>query len=148
MTIWLIMAVIASTQPVERGGWTWSLYGVGEGGTVVLANEIPDTPDLRATLECEPGSGAARVSVFGAEGAASGYVSIRSGAATATSQGEVDREDGATRLTASLRLEHPVFTAFLTNGELTLNQNGQDWMVRLGRRHRGLLTDFAVACDG
>lgn len=148
MTIWLIMAVIASTQPVERGGWTWSLYGVGEGGTVVLANEIPDTPDLRATLECDPGSGAARVSVFGAEGAASGYVSIRSGAATATSQGEAGRDGDAARLTASLRLEHPVFTAFMTSGELTLNQGGQDWTVRIGRRHRGLLTDFAVACDG
>ena len=77
MTTWLIMAVIALAQPVERGGWTWSLYGGDEGGTVVLANEIPDTPQLRATLECDPGSGAARISVFDAEGAASGYVSIR-----------------------------------------------------------------------
>lgn len=148
MTEWLIMAVIAAAQPGGAGGWTWSLYGAGEGGTVVLANEIPDTPELRATLECEPGSGAARISVFGVEGAAPGYVSIRAGDASATSQGDARTEGGVPRLTATLRLEHPAFSAFAARGELTLVQDDRSWPVRVGERHRGLLNDFAAACDG
>lgn len=148
MTAWLFMAFIMATQPSGSDGWTWSLYGAGEGGTVVLANEIPDTPRLSATLECDPGEGAARISVFGAEGAATGYVSIRSGDAAAASQGEAVPDGDAVRLTASLRMEHPVFAAFMASGELTLNQDGHDWPVRLDGRHRGLLADFAAACDG
>ena len=149
MSGWLIMTLIAAVQPSpEAESWTWSLYGAGEGGTVVLANESPDTPRLRATLECEPGSGAVRISVFAAEGAANGYVSVRSGDARAASQGEAIPEDGEQRLTAALRMEHPVFPAFVQSGELTLNQDDRRWPIRVGSRHRALLADFAAACDG
>lgn len=144
----LILSVFAATQPAAAEGWTWSLYGAGEGGTVVLANEIPDTPELRATLECEPGSGAARISVFGVEGAADGYVSIRSGDAAATSQGDTGRDGGVRRLSASLRLEHPVFHAFSSSGNLVMSQEDRSWPIRLGRHHRALLTEFAAACEG
>ena len=42
--------------------WTWTLYE--NTGTVVLAHEVPDTAQLRATLECEPGSGAVEVVLY------------------------------------------------------------------------------------
>lgn len=148
MTVWLIMAAVAASQSADTTGWTWSLYGADEGGTVVLANEIPDTPELRATLECEPGSGAVRVSVFGAEDARPDYVSVRSGAASAASQGETAREGGGVRFTAAVRLEHPVFTAFSGTGEMTLAQEDRRWPIRVGRRHLALLSEFAAACDG
>lgn len=152
MTAWLLMAVALAGQSPgqspEQARWTWTLYDPGDGGRVVLANEIPDTPSLRATLECDPGDGAVLVSVFGRDGADAGYVSIRSGQASTASQGELADEGDVTRLTASMRMEHPVFAAFLETRTLTLHQGENRWTVRVGARHSILLTDFAAACGG
>jgi hypothetical protein len=148
MTAWLLLAAALTGQSPEQARWTWTLYDSDDGGRVVLANEIPDTPSLRATLECEPGSGAIMVSVFDREGAGPGYVSIRSGQASTASQGELAEDGGATRLTASMRMDHPVFAAFLETRLLTLHQGENHWTVRLGARHGALLTDCAAACGG
>ncbi len=152
MTAWLLMVAAlagqSSGQSPEQARWTWTLYDSGDGGRVVLANEIPDTPSLRATLECDPGDGAVLVSVFDREGADAGYVSIRSGQAATASQGELADEGNTTRLTASMRMEHPVFAAFLETRVLTLHQGENRWTVRLGARHGALLNDFAAACGG
>ncbi|MFN3537900.1 MAG: hypothetical protein ACK4Y4_10670 [Brevundimonas sp.] len=148
MTAWLLMAATLAGQSPEQSRWTWTLYGADSGGHVVLANEIPDTTNLRATLECNTGDGAVLVSVFGREGANAGYVSIRSGQASTTSQGELAQDAGATRLTASMRIEHPVFTTFLETRVLTLHQGDNRWAVRLGAQHGALINAFAAACGG
>ena len=67
-----------SARPSE--GWTWTLYS-GD-GPLVLANEIPDTPQLKAILECQPGSGIARLDLFGT--AHAGVAIIASGRSTAS----------------------------------------------------------------
>ncbi|MFN4295531.1 MAG: hypothetical protein ACK4FB_01730 [Brevundimonas sp.] len=147
MTAWLLMATALAAQSPEQARWTWTLYD-SHGARVVLANEIPDTPSLRATLECDPGSGAVLVSVYDREGVEAGYISIRSGQASTASQGELFQDGGSTRLTASMRTEHPVFTAFLETRALTLHQGENRWTVRVGARYGALLTDFAAACGG
>lgn len=148
MVAWMIVTALAAVQPGAAERWTWTLYDPADGSPVVLANEVPDTARLRATLECEPGSGATRVSVFATDGAADGFVSLRSGDARAASQGETAEEAGVRRLTAALRLEHPVFAAFLESGQMTLVQGENRWPVRVPAAYRSLITDFAVACDG
>ena len=42
-------AAPAASQP-QAGRWTWTLYE--RGASLALANEIPDTPQLAAVLEC------------------------------------------------------------------------------------------------
>lgn len=148
MIAWMIATALAAIQPGGAERWTWTLYESGERGPVVLANEVPDTANLRATLECEPGSGAAHVAVYGIEGAGTGYVSIQSGDARAASQGETAEEAGVERLTASLRLEHPVFAAFAETGRLSLVQGESRWPIHVPAAHRALITDFAAACGG
>jgi len=148
MIAWMIATALAAAQPNAAERWTWTLYESGDGAPVVLANEIPDTANLRATLECEPGSGAARVAVYGVEGASSGYVAIHSGDTRAASQGETTEEAGVERLTASLRLEHPVFAAFAETGRLSLVQGDTRWPIRVPAAHRVLISDFAAACGG
>lgn len=148
MTAWLLMAGALAAQSPAQALWTWTLYDAEDGGRVVLANEIPDTARLRATLECEPGGGAVLISVFDRQGADAGYVSIRSGETSTASQGELAEDGGATRLTASMRMEHPVFAAFLETRVLTLHQGENRWTVRVGPPHSALLDDFAAACGG
>ena len=148
MIAWMIATAVAAVQPNAAERWTWTLYESSDGAPVVLANEIPDTASLRATLECEPGSGAAHVAVYGVEGASTGYVAIHSGDARAASQGETAEEAGVERLTASLRLEHPVFAAFVETGRLSLVQGENRWPVRVPATYRQLIADFAVACGG
>lgn len=148
MIAWMIATALIAVQPNTAERWTWTLYEPGDGASVVLAHEIPDTANLRATLECEPGAGAARVAVYGVEGASSDYVSIRSGDAGAASQGETAEEAGVGRLTAALRLEHPVFVAFAETGRLSLVQGENRWSVRVPAAQRALISDFAVACGG
>ena len=82
------------------------------------------------------------------EGASSGYVAIQSGDARAASQGETTEEAGVERLTASLRLEHPVFAAFAETGRMSLVQGENRWPIRVSAGHRALITDFAAACGG
>ncbi|HWW12752.1 MAG TPA: hypothetical protein VN018_09555, partial [Brevundimonas sp.] len=51
----------AAAAPSEAA-WTWTLYS---DTPVVLANEVPDTANLRTTLECDPGSSVARLTLYG-----------------------------------------------------------------------------------
>lgn len=122
--------------------WTWTLYE--EGGAMVLANEVPDTPQLRATLECEPGSGAARLSLYGGSPAA-GFGAASSGEASTAVQAGVSRT-GA--LTAMLRTDHPVFASFAASGELTLAVGDQRRRVWVEAPHLPKLRSFAARCGG
>ena len=57
------LAFLAMQATPPEPAWTWTLYA--DEARVALANEVPDTPNLRFTLECDPASGVARVTFYG-----------------------------------------------------------------------------------
>ena len=133
-------------SPVQSTAWTWTLY---EGdGPVVLANEVPDTPQLRTTFECTPGSGVARVSVYGGTLSA-GFASVTSGigpsAAQAQSKAEASR-DG--KLSLAVRTDHPVFSQFVATGDLAVAVGDQRQTVIVEPTHLAKLRRFADLCSG
>lgn len=122
--------------------WTWSLYE-GE-GPVVLANDVPDTARLRATLECEPGQGVARISSYGPH-AAAGMATLRAGPASAATEARAGR-DG--KLSAALRVDHPVFAAFAESGRLNLTVGDAERTIEVQTSHLAKLRRFAELCGG
>lgn len=141
MTFLTILAAVAAFQngAVQPTGWTWTLY---EDDPLVLANEIPDTPDLKAILECQPGSGVARLDMFGP--GAAGVAVIASGGATATGQSEAASDHQS----VALRTDHPVFGQFLVTGELDVAVAGQHQGVAVQPAHLAKLRRFAELCSG
>lgn len=130
-------------RPVARAlePWTWTLYS-GD-GPLVLANEIPDTPRLRTTLECMPGSSIARLTFHETPGA-DGFATVRSGAASA----EVETRSRRGRLETALRADHPVFAAFLASGRLSLAFGEQTVSIEMDRANLPKLRRFAELCTG
>ncbi|WP_296818014.1 hypothetical protein [Brevundimonas sp.] len=106
-------------QPAD--GWVWSFYD--SGGTAVLAREVPDTEQLAAVLECEPGSGVVRVTVYGPR-ARPAFVSVAAGPAEADAE-RVEADGLAVRL----RLDHPVIQAFAGGQALTVRADGESASV-------------------
>lgn len=142
MIAWLAAAAALTLQAAEPAdsAWTWTLY---EGdGPLVLANEVPDTRHLRTTLECDPGTGVARLSVYGA--ALNGMATVKAGPASATT--EATRVRDATRL--ALRVDHPVFVAFAAGGELNVAVGDQQRALTIPRAHLTKLRRFAELCGG
>ena len=137
----LALALILQTAPPSAGAWTWTLY-TGD-GPLVLANEIPDTPRLRATLECAPGSSIVRLSLYNAD-PATGIATVTSGSAVANA--EVQTRRG--HLEAMLRADHPVFAAFLANGKLEVAVGEQSSPVEIDRANLSKLRRFAELCTG
>lgn len=138
--IFLTAAVAALA--LQGGGWTWTLY---EGdGPVVLANEIPDTPRLNVTLECETGSGVARVAVYGS-GMGPGFATVTAGAESATAEAEAGRD---AKLTVALRTDHPVFSRFVADGAMALSVGALSRSVEVERSHLAKLRRFAELCGG
>lgn len=141
MTMLLAALAGLALQGAEPG-WTWSLYE-GE-GPVVLANDVPDTARLRATLECEPGSGVARLASYGAA-AEPGMATLRSGMATAATEAQAGRNG---KLTAVLRTDHPVFAAFVQTGRMAVTVAGNERIVEVQTVHLAKLRRFAELCGG
>ncbi len=135
MTLLATLATIVALQ----GGWTWTLY---EDGPLVLANEVPDTPQLKAVLECQPGTGVARLDLF--ETARAGVAMIASGDASATGQSEVNGDHQS----VALRTDHPVFGQFMVTGELDVAVTGQHQTVTVQAAHLAKLRRFAELCSG
>jgi hypothetical protein len=140
----IIAAAIAAvlTAQAPRDGWTWTLYD--HGPDVVLAHEIPDTQHLRATLECEAGSGAATVRIyrFGQPG---DFAQLRAGQANAQSAVDAD-DDGSVGV--GLRTDHPAFAAFTTSGRLTVTSGERSSTIVLGRADLAKLRRFGERCAG
>jgi len=134
-------AATPARTPRPSESWTWTLYS-GD-GPLVLANEIPDTPRLRTTLECAPGSSIVRLAFHDAPGA-DGFAVVRSGAASA----EVEARARRGRLEATLRADHPVFAAFLASGRLTLTLGEQAEAIEIDRANLPKLRRFAELCTG
>lgn len=141
----ILAAVIAAALTFAQGqrdGWTWTLYE--DERDLVLAHEIPDTRNLRATLECKAGSGAATVRIyrFGRPGE---FARLRAGQANAQSAAVAD-EDGSVGV--GLRTDHPVFAAFAATGRLTVTSGERAGAVVVGRTDLAKLRRFGERCAG
>jgi hypothetical protein len=134
------MAVALQAAPAA--GWTWSLYE-GE-GPMVLANDIPDTAELRATLQCQPGSGAVSVAVYGQD-ATAGFARITAGGVTATSEARVGRGG---KLETAIPVGHPAFSAFVADGRMTITVGDDASTIIVERPHLAKLRRFADRCAG
>ena len=136
----ILFASLAAALALQ-GGWTWTLY---EGdGPLVLAHEIPDTPQLKSTLECQPGSGVARLSLYDGP-LRTGFATLTAGTASATAQAA--DENGHQAL--ALRTDHPIFAQFAVAGVLDVTVGGVRRSVEVPPAHRPKLRRFAELCTG
>lgn len=135
------LALMATQTSPPESAWTWTLYA--DEARVALANEVPDTPSLRFTLECDPASGVARVAFYGGA-AEAGMARVAAGDASAVTESSAER--GALKLT--LRTDHPVFAAFAADGRLTATVGAQRRMVEVPRPHLAKLRRFTELCSG
>ncbi len=122
--------------------WTWALY---EGPTVTLANEIPDTPRLRAVFECEARSSVAQLTIYGGAPSANGFAQVSAGGSSAAVEvGDGARGSGV----LAVRTDHPVFAAFMAGGELTVRAQDASVTVIVEDEHLAKLRRFAELCTG
>ena len=135
------LAFLAMQTTPPESAWTWTLYA--DESPVVLANEVPDTPNLRFTLECEPRSGVARVTVYNGP-AEAGMARVTAGGASAVT--ESTTEGGVLKL--ALRTDHPVFAAFAAEGRLSVAVTEQRRSVEVPRTHLAKLRRFTELCSG
>lgn len=135
------LALSLQAAPTPAEAWTWTLYA--DSGPLVLANEIPDTPRLRSTLECAPGSSIVRLTLYDAA-PAQGIAVITSGAVSAN----VEIQPRRGRFQTMLRADHPVFAAFLASGKLDVAVGEQASPVEIDRANLSKLRRFAELCTG
>lgn len=135
------LALSLQAAPTPAEAWTWTLYA--DSGPLVLANEIPDTPRLRSTLECTPGSSIVRLTLYDAA-PAQGIAVITSGAVSAN----VEIQPRRGRFQTMLRADHPVFAAFLASGKLDVAVGEQASPVEIDRADLSKLRRFAELCTG
>lgn len=133
---------LQATASVPEAAWTWTLYA--DAAPVVLANEVPDTPNLRSTLECEPGSSVARLTLYQTSGL-SGMIRLSAGDSTAMTESEAGRA-GSIKL--ALRTDHPVFAAFAAQGSLALTAGNSHSNLEIPQAHLAKLRRFAELCSG
>ena len=136
----ILLAILAAAAALQ-GGWTWTLY---EGdGPLVLANEVPDTSQLRTTLQCQPSSGVARIDLYGGQ-IGSGFATLTAGQASATAE----TTDGNGRQSVPVRIDHPVFGQFILTGALDVAVSGQHQMIAIEPAHLAKRRRFAELCAG
>jgi len=135
----LTIAVTPSAY-AQNAGWTWTLYA--DSTPVVLAQEIPDTPRLKTTLQCAPGTRQVQISLYDADAVAAGPVILKSG--RQSSEGEL--RAASNRLAVSLPVDHPVFLAFQASGRLELKSGERVLPIIIEAAHLPKLARFAEAC--
>ena len=111
---------VLGAGPALAGLWTWTLYE--NRASLALANEIPDSSSLAAVLECVPGSGDAKVSVFPAEGRSRNPV-----------VGQFATSDAA-------------FVQFVRTGRLSFRNESGSGEIFMGPEHRAKLVRFSRLC--
>lgn len=141
IALFIAAALAAQSLPPEPA-WTWTLYADAE--PVVLAHEIPDTASLRTTLECEPGSSVARLTLYGGA-AMAGMARITAGDASAVAEAATPRAD---TMRLALRTDHPAFAAFTVDGRMTIVVGDQRRPVEVSAAHLAKLRRFAELCSG
>ena len=142
MIVLFMAAALLVQSPPQNAGWTWTLYA--DATPAVLANEVPDTASLRATLECDPGASVARLTLYGGPDLV-GLARITAGEASAVTEAATARA-GASRLV--LRTDHPVFAAFTVDGRLMIMVGDQRRPVEIPAVHLAKLRRFAELCSG
>lgn len=145
MLIAIAAAAIVLAPAVQdasaENSWTWTLY---EDDPIVLAHEVPDTANLRSTLQCDRGSNVASLTLYGGEGA-TGTARLSAGDASAMGAAEPARGGG---LKLTLRTDHPVFAAFGATGRLGVAIGEQRRSVEIAQPHLAKLRRFAELCSG
>lgn len=137
----LTAALLATAgAAAAQSGWTWSLYEGG--GAITLAHEVPETDQLRATLECTPGQNRLAVTVYGVRPAAP-FATLAAGGASATAQLEAVRGEA---IRAAVALDHPVVTALAANGQMTLDSGGRSEVIHVPRAHLAKLRRLVELC--
>lgn len=137
-----VVAALTAQSPPPAPVWTWTLYG--DADPVVLAHEIPDTANLRTTLECDPGSSVARLTLYGGAPLA-GMARVTAGEASAVAEAETTRMN-ATKL--ALRTDHPAFAAFAVDGRMAIVIGDQRRSVEIPAAHLAKLRRFTELCSG
>lgn len=135
-----LMLLTATPSMAQTRNWVWSLYP--DGNPVVLAQEIPDTPDLKTTLECEPKGNRVRITLYGPHRLNSGPASITSG--NRSTMGEITVHPDS--IQAGLPADHPAFVSFTASGALKLVQNGQAIDLTVEQPYLNILRHFARLC--
>ena len=115
-----LASTLSPTLAFARPGWTWTLYE--DRASLALANEIPDTRNLAAVLECTPGSGQARISIFPAGGSRT------------------------TPVVARFQTTDAAFVAFVRSGKLSLKTEAGTGDIAMDAVHRAKLWRFARLC--
>lgn len=136
------IAALVGQSPPPAPAWTWTLYSDAE--PVVLAHEVPDTANLRTTLECDPGTSVARLTLYGGT-ALTGMARVTAGETSAVAEAATAR-GGATRL--ALRTDHPVFAAFTVDGRMAIVAGDERRPVEIPAAHLAKLRRFAELCSG
>lgn len=142
MIAFLVAAALTAQTAAPEPVWTWALYA--DAAPVVLANEVTDTPNLRATLECDPGSSVARVTLYGGA-ALIGMAQVTAGEASAVAEAGAARGGG---VKLALRTDHPVFAAFTVDGRMAVAVGDQRRPVEVPAAHLAKLRRFAELCSG
>lgn len=137
----------SAPAPLPSQGWVWTLYE-GSSATVVLAEEVPDTPHLRSTFECVQGSGQARLTHYQAPVAASATPSGNASLSAGSARQEAPVTLNGERLSLNLRLATPVFQGLVTSGRLSLSFDDQTTEFRFDRPSLPRLRRFAELCAG
>lgn len=138
----LFIAAALAVQSPPAPVWTWTLYA--DAAPVVLAHEVPDTANLRTTLECDPGASVAQLTLYGGA-TMTGMARITAGDASAVAEAASPRS-GATRL--ALRIDHPVFAAFTVDGRVVVIVGDQRRAIEVPAAHLAKLRRFAELCSG
>ncbi len=139
-----MMAALLAVLALGQSGFVWSLYE--EGASVTLAHEAPDTGALSTTMECRRGTGAARVSVYGV-GSHAEFVTFRAGQASAVAEAGPTPGSPDAR-SATVRTDHPVFTAFSASGVMTVVAGAQSLTVVVPSGDLAKVRRFAQLCSG
>lgn len=139
LTVAALAIALQTSSPA--GGWTWTLYE--NSGPLVLANEVPDTPRLRATLECERGSSIVSLNLYD-QAPAAGIANLTSGEAVANAEVETRRG----RVQTSVRVDQPVFAAFQATGRMDIAVGERELKVEVDRPNLGKLRRFSEQCVG
>jgi len=136
----LAATVLTQSTPASApSGWVWTLYE-GE-GPLVFANEVPDTPQLKATFDCTPGSGVVRVSVYD-DGLVPGIATLTSGDSTAMTEATV----GTDKISVPVRTDHPLFTQMMANGELKIAIGDAEQAVEVQPPFQTVMRRFGDLC--
>ncbi len=137
--VWL--AASPTLSHAQSTQWTWTLYR--DSGPMVLAREIPDTPRLDATLECDAGSGQVELKLYKAPNLSSGPGSVRALRQSANTIVTKRRD----HTSATVSSDHPVFQAFMASGQLEITQPTGSATLTVEAPHLNKLRQFGEACS-